>query len=108
MRYGVTKVAHRALVEANLKGSAWQPLDDGRLVRRWQVRVPNAVSLDFLFSEFWLPHGAELYVYDAGSTLVRGPFTDRHNSATGVLPTPFVPGEKALIEVAVPPKARVY
>ncbi len=108
LRYGVTKHAGRRLVEPGLSASDWQQLDDGRLVRRWQVRVPNALSLDFLLSEYWLPHGAELYVYDAASSLVRGPYTDRHNLPGGVLPLPFVPGERALIEVVAPVELASY
>lgn len=105
LRYGVSKSAKRRLLAPDIDRAAWQTLDDGRLVRRWRVGVPGALSLDFLFSEFWLPHGAELYVYDTASTLVRGPFSDRHHSASGVLATPFVPGDVALIEVVAPAAA---
>ncbi len=108
LRYGVSKSAQRRLVAPGLDRAAWQTLDDGRLVRRWEIQVPGALSLDFLFTEFWLPHGAELYLYDRASTLVRGPFSDRHHSASGVLATPFVPGDTALIEVVAPAAAARY
>ncbi len=86
----------------------WRRLADGRWLWRLEVSAEGASSLDFGFEEYWLPHGAELFVYDADRRLVRGPFSDRHNKPDRQLWTPLVPGPRAILELTVPGDLKNY
>jgi len=82
----------------------------GMLVWRLRVQSKDALTLNFGFSEYHMPEGGHMLVYpaglrsDAGPELIRS-FTSADNKAHGRLWTPVVPGDHAVIEVAVP-KAR--
>ena len=64
-------------------GGQWHRDGSGLAVWRVQVHAPNASSIDLGFSDYWLPNGAELYIYDAAKRLIHGPYTDRHNKKHG-------------------------
>lgn len=83
-------------------------LDDGRKLWRWAALAPDATSLDFGFSRFHLPRGAELYVYAPDLKIVRGPYTDNDNEKHGQLWTPVVPGEAAVVELVAPAELWPY
>ena len=87
----------------------WDEAGD-MLVWRLRVQSKGALTLNFGFSEYRMPEGGHLLVYPAGlrsnasPELIRA-FTSADNKAHGRLWTPVVPGDHAVIEVAVP-KAR--
>lgn len=86
----------------------WLTLPDGRLLWRLDVSAPQAWSLDFGFSEFRLPAGAELWILGTRSGDVQGPFTSEHNNASGEYWTPLVRGDVARIELVIPANKRDY
>ena len=57
-----------------LAAGRWKPATGGR---RWQLALtsPGATSLNFFFDKFFLPPGAELYLYNADRSVVMGPIT---------------------------------
>lgn len=67
-----------------------------------QVTAPNAVSLNFGFSEFYLPEGAELNIYSADRTQFIRSFTAADNNAARQLWTPVIMTDDAIIELTVP------
>lgn len=70
-----------------------------------QVTAPNAVSLNFGFSEFYLPEGAELNIFSADrSTFIRS-FTSADNNSSRELWTPVIMTDDAIIELTVPADA---
>lgn len=99
-RYAVPMPVKSAATQA--KSARWETLPDGR--RRWAflIEADAAETLDLIFSRYWLPHGAELWVRSPDHELVHGPYTDTHNSPQGVLATPVTQGGKTLVEVVVP------
>lgn len=86
----------------------WLTLPDGRMMWRLDVTAPQAWSLDFGFSEFRLPAGAELWILGTKSGDVQGPFTSAENNASGEYWTPLVRGETARIELVLPANKRDY
>ncbi|MBP6216263.1 MAG: hypothetical protein KA391_02605, partial [Luteimonas sp.] len=84
----------------------WDQLGDN-LVWRMRIQSKGALSLNFGFREYHMPEGGRLLVYPAGlkanasQDLIRS-FTSADNKATGVLWTPVVSGDQAVIEVVVP------
>ncbi|MDJ0654220.1 MAG: PKD domain-containing protein [Xanthomonadales bacterium] len=106
MRYGIKRDLGQTLVPGqSIKRTEWTDLGDGRLSRRWLIDGPNSESLEAVLSSFWVPNGVELYFYDPTGEVVRGPFTDQHNTPSGVLPLPFVPGSKGILELVAPAEA---
>ena len=87
----------------------WDEAGD-MLVWRLRVQSKDALTLNFGFSEYHMPEGGHMLVYPAGlrsnasQDLIRT-FTSADNKGHGRLWTPVVPGDHAVIEVAVP-KAR--
>lgn len=84
----------------------WDVAGD-RLVWRLRVQSRGALSLNFGFDQFHLPEGGHMLLYPAG--LARGAdpqlfraFTSADNKPHGMLWTPVVSGDHAVIEVVVP------
>jgi len=70
-----------------------------------QVSAPNAVSLNFGFSRFHLPEGAELNIYSADRTQFIRTFTAEDNNVNNQLWTPVIMTDDAVIELTVPASA---
>lgn len=106
-RYGIVHpVKDVALDREHSRGGEWLALADGRWLWRLEVRAEGARSLAPVFSQFFLPHGAELWFSDASGKQVHGPYSDAHNPVSGGLALPLVLGERALLELVVPAAAR--
>ncbi|MEM9531268.1 MAG: trypsin-like peptidase domain-containing protein [Pseudomonadota bacterium] len=103
IKYGVPRsVDSVKLAQGQATAGTWAKIDGDRWVWRLAVNADGATSMDFGFSEFFLPHGASLFVYDEAGQVVRGPFTDQDHQKNGQLWTPVVPGPKAVLELVVP------
>ncbi len=110
LRYGLVSSIDTAWIDGSAHhGGSWQTLADGRLLWRLAVHAPQVHSLDFGFSEFRLPAGAELWLISEDRSMVRGPYTDADNPASGEpFHTPFIAGDKALIELVLPAHKRDF
>lgn len=67
-----------------------------------QVTAPNAVSLNFGFSEFFLPEGAELNIFSADRSQFIRSFTSQDNNIHRELWTPVIMSDDVIIELTVP------
>jgi lysyl endopeptidase len=67
-----------------------------------RVTTPNAVSLNFGFSRFNLPEGAELNIYSADRSEFIRPFTSADNNAARELWSPIIMSDDVIIELTVP------
>ncbi len=67
-----------------------------------QVTAPNAVSLNFGFTRFSLPPGAELTIYSADRTQFIRSFTAKDNNVNSELWTPVIMSDDVVIEVTAP------
>ncbi|UNP31934.1 trypsin-like serine peptidase [Lysobacter gummosus] len=90
-----------------LNSGAWEDLDADHVVWRQRVRSDKAMSLNFGFTQYYMPAGGRMLIYPATQTkggdreLIRE-YTDRDNNEMGQLWTAIVPGQEAVIEVVVP------
>ncbi len=86
---------------------------DGTRVWRLGIHSPGARSINVLFSEYELPEGARLFLYNADQSQVLGAFNHLNNSDLGLLPVAPVEGDRVVIEyqepagVAFPGRLRV-
>lgn len=80
----------------------WFTLADGTRVWRLGIRSEGAVSLNLLFSEYELPEGAQLFLYNPSQSQVRGAFTHQNNSEKHLLPVSPIYGDEVIIEYQEP------
>jgi lysyl endopeptidase len=67
-----------------------------------QVTAPNAVSLNFGFTDFFLPEGAELNIFSADRSEFIRSFTSADNNVHRELWSPVIMTDDAIIELTVP------
>lgn len=77
-------------------------LPDGTRVWRLGIRSRGALSINVLFSEFELPQGAKLFLYNSDQSHIRGSFTYLNNSDLQIFPVSPVEGEELIIEYQEP------
>lgn len=93
-------------VNYNLNNAGeWEYLDNGDRVWRMRITSPGALSLNFVFSDFNLPEGAHLHIYNADKSMVLGAYTAENNNANDQLGTDLIKGEDATLEYYVPQSA---
>jgi hypothetical protein len=81
----------------------WERLRQGGLLWRHRFYVPGATDINFGFTRFRLPKGAELYVYSERNDYSRGAFTEADNKPHhGQLWTAPLPGDRAVVELYLP------
>ena len=78
---------------------------DGTRIWRLGIRSANACSINIMFTEFELPEGARLFLYNADQTQVLGSFNYLNNSERGILPVSPVNGSELIIEYQEPAQA---
>lgn len=90
-------------VELNTQNSGrWTDLDNGDRIWRLTIHAPDAVNINLLYDDFYLPEGSSLYLYNAAQDQVLGAFTARNNKATGRFATSLVVGEYTTLEYYEP------
>ena len=104
LRYG--QILPTGTLDANAGAGIWKQLPDGNWSWRLRVSGAGAKSLEFTFSRFRLPHGAQLLIRSPDSKDVLGPFTDADNPTKGSFYTPMLNGEQAVLELNVPADKR--
>lgn len=90
-------------VNLNLGNSGlWQSLKNGDRVWRLGIKSVNAYSINLIFSQFYLPAGAKMFVYNADKSMVIGAFTSFNNKDHGKFSTDVVQGDHIIIEYFEP------
>ena len=79
---------------------SWEKSGSG-YVWEHQVSAPNAVSLNFGFSRFHLPEGAELNIFSADRSQFIRTFTSHDNNVSKELWTPVIMSDDVIIELKV-------
>lgn len=80
-------------------------LEDGTRVWRLGIRSKDALSINILFSEYELPEGAQVFLYNPLQTHIRGSFTSSNNSELGILPVAPLYGDELIVEYLEPANA---
>ena len=81
----------------------WETLSDGARLWRLRIDAPGATDLNVGFDRYLLPPGATLYAIAEGRDYWEGPYTYLDNEEHGQLWLPVIPGDRAVIELYVPP-----
>lgn len=77
-------------------------LPDGTKVWRLGIRSEDALSINIMFSEYHLPEGARVFLYNSDQSEVLGSFNHLNNSERGILPVAPVQGNELIVEYQEP------
>lgn len=91
--------------EVNLSltnSGTWDNLPDGSKLWRLKISVPSANSINLVYSNYWLPSGAKLFIYNNDHTQVLGAFTKRNNKDDGLMATGLILSESCILEYYEP------
>jgi len=96
---------HKVAMSPKTHGT-WERLSNGDRIWRITFTSVDAYSLNFLFSKFKMPEGAEFYAYNADKSDVRGAFTAQNNKSDGVFAITPIDGETVTLEYFEPAAVR--
>lgn len=90
-------------VAINLQNSGeWETLYNGDRVWRLAIKSKYAKALTLLYSNFHMPEGARLYIYNEDHSQVLGGFTSINNKPSGEFATGILAGDVSYLEYYEP------
>ena len=92
-------------VDYGLEDGSWTVLENGDRVWRLLISSEGALSLNFIFDDFYMPEGGYIYLYNNDRTDLLGAYDSIQNQDSGILGTWLVKGDKVWIEYYEPIEA---
>lgn len=88
-------------INLGLENGTWEDIELGRI---WKLKIhsPHAFSINLKFDEFYLPDGAELYLYNEEQTMIMGPISSKINKPNKGLATDLIKGNTIILELFEP------
>lgn len=80
----------------------WENLPNGDRLWSLKIQSSGAQTINFIFKQFNLPYGAQLFIYNEDKTDVRGAFTYKNNLPHGGLGTDLIVGDLITLELYEP------
>jgi hypothetical protein len=80
----------------------WNELPNGDRVWRTEIKCVNALSINLILSNLFIPEGSYLYLYDKEKTNRVGAYTSRNNREDGLLSTELIIGDDIIVEYFEP------
>ncbi|MEL7061062.1 MAG: hypothetical protein AAGN46_13655 [Acidobacteriota bacterium] len=103
-RPGPQRFAAPLAVDASLADAGtWEELADGSSLWRLRLASPGALTLNLKLSSVVLPVGARLWLHSESGATMQGPYDASAVQDDGVLWTPMVLGDVAVLELHLPP-----
>ncbi|MXN92819.1 T9SS type A sorting domain-containing protein [Flavobacterium sp. Sd200] len=97
------RFGYEFFVDHNLTNSGkWHTLPSGDRIWRIRYKSEGAKTLNFLFSDYYMPAGAKVYLYNNAHTDLLGAYDARQNNEQRVLGTWLVKGQDIWIEYFEP------
>jgi hypothetical protein len=78
VRFGFPQKVNLSLSNSGV----WKTTADGGRLWAMKIYSPNALSLNLLYDQFWLPEGARFYVYSEDMKQHLGAFTSKNNKGS--------------------------
>lgn len=101
------RFGHEFFVDHNLNNSgSWHTLPNGDRIWRIRYRSEGAKTLNFLFSDFYMPADAKVYLYNDARTDLLGAYDAKQNNEQRVIGTWLVQGQDIWIEYYEPAAVR--
>lgn len=97
------RFGHQFMVYNDLSNSGvWTTLDNGDRVWRIRYKSKGAKTLNFWFTDFYMPEGGKIYLYNSNKTDLLGAYDSQQNNEQNVLGTWLVTGDDIYIEYFEP------
>ncbi|QYJ68580.1 T9SS type A sorting domain-containing protein [Flavobacterium litorale] len=97
------RFGHEFIIDYNMESSgSWHTLADGSRIWRIRFQSEGAKTMNFLFSDFYMPKGATLYLYSNDREDLLGAYDEKQNNEQRVLGTWLVKGEDIWLEYHEP------
>jgi hypothetical protein len=97
-RVGVEVPANLSIAESGV----WDDLQGGDRLWRLHISCPGAVALGIDYFSFYLPPGADLFIYNSGHTQVAGAYTASNNIRGHSFSTRPLLGDEIILEYFQP------
>ena len=85
-----------------LKDGSKDILPNGKKIYRIMLHADDALALGINFSEFWIPNGGKLFIYNPNKSQVLGAYTSKNNHISNVFAIELLQGADAVIEYEAP------
>ncbi len=90
-------------VNFNLTNSGtWTTLANGDRIWRLRIDCKDAVSINLLYDQFWIPLGAKFHIYNSDKTDLLGAFIHANNKRHGKFATGLLEGGISILEYYEP------
>lgn len=97
------KVARLLPIEISIKNSGtWEKTPDGRNIWRLKISSEGALACVLHFSDFSLPIGSQLFVYNPDGSVILGPYSSSDNDDGGSFAIGVIYGPEMIIEYEAP------
>ena len=80
----------------------WEDLGKGRKLWRLRIKSNGATTINLTFNKYYLPPGANLFIYNDDKSEVLGALTNQNNKATMDLGTTLLSGDAIILEYFEP------
>ncbi len=92
-------------VSLNMENAGyWKTTPEGGRIWRLAIRAPQALSINLIFDDFFLPKGTKLFLHNQDYSQVLGAFTARNNKPDRTFATALVYGQVTYLEYYQPPQ----
>lgn len=84
-------------IDLNRDGN-WKTLEDGTRILNMTIESPGALATMLYYSQFEIPSGGKLFIYNPDKTQVLGAYTEKTNPTGGMFATELVAGDELILE----------
>ncbi len=93
------RIAQNIAVDLDMEqAGTWSTLAGGERVWRLRIAAPEATALMLYYSNFYLPQGGKLYIYNTDRSHLLGAYTHNTHPQQGAFATEFVAGDECILE----------
>lgn len=104
-KVGPYRFGYEHNVNLNLQNSGvWKKLANGDRVWRIGLKCQDALSINVIFHDIYLPEGTSVHLYNLDHTMYDGAYTSANNNENNMLGTQLVKGEVVYVEYFEPAK----
>lgn len=84
----------------------WTTLDNGDRIWRLAIQSRGALALAFMYNDFYLPRGSQLFMYSPNHQQIKGAYTWKNNRKSRQFWTGLIQGDEAIIEYYEPKEVK--
>ena len=85
----------------------WSTLPDGTKIWQLNLQAKGAIALMLYYSDFYIPEGGKLFIYNAEKTHILGAYTRKTHPSGGRFATEFVAGDELILEYVASPDGKM-